>query len=124
MKLSDLDSAMPDGTTSKQVRVTPSNLSSIVSPTYTTPARNTILPDSAFNSQNVAFDIPTLGGSWIDTRQSTISFRAIYEVVSAGTTFRVANPPNLRGGAFSYFDGLQILGPAGNVLESIYTIYK
>jgi hypothetical protein len=119
MKLSDLDSAMPDGTTSKQVRVTPSNLSSIVSPTYTTPARNTILADSAFNSQNVQFDIPCLAGSWIDTRQSTISFRAIYEGLTTGTTYRVAQAPNLRGGAFSFFDGLQVLGPAGNVLESI-----
>jgi hypothetical protein len=119
MKLSDLDSAMPDGTTSKSIRVTPSNLSSIVSPTYTTPAQNVILPDSAFNSQNVMFDIPCLSNSWIDTRQSTISFRVIYEALTTGTTYRVATAPNLRGGAFSYWDGLQVLGPAGNVLESI-----
>lgn len=119
MKLSELDSALPDGVSSKSVRVSPSNLSSIVSPVYSTPAQNTIMPDTFFNSQNVTFDIPCLAGSWIDTRQTTISFRAIYEVVTAGTTFRVATAPNLRGGAFSFFDGLQVLSPQGSVLESI-----
>lgn len=119
MKLSELDSALPDGTTSKTVRVSPSNLSSIVSPTYTAPAANTIMPDSAFNSQNVVFDCPTLQNSWIDTRQTTISFRVNYEVVSAGATYRVAALPSLRGGAFSYWDGLQILSPQGSVLESV-----
>jgi len=119
MKLSDLDSALPEGTSSKVVRVTPSNLSSIVSPTYQTPARNTMMPDSAFNSQNVQFDIPCLPGSWIDTRQSTISFRAVYTVTNVGNTARVGFTPYLRGGAFSFFDGLQVLSPQGSVLESI-----
>lgn len=118
MKLSDLDSALPDGTTSKTVRVTPSNVSSIVSPTYTIAARNTILPEQAFNSTNLMFDVPCLAGSWIDTRQSSVSFRATYSIISAGSTARIAQA-SLRGGAFSFFDGLQVLGPAGNVLESI-----
>jgi hypothetical protein len=119
LKADKLDSALPEGTNSKVVRVVPSNLSSIVSPTYTCPARNTIMADSAFNSQNIQFECPCLSGSWIDTRQSTISFRAVYEVVSAGSTYRVGALPSLRGGAFSFFDQLQILGPQGNQIESI-----
>lgn len=120
MKLSDLDSALPEGTQSKTVRVSPSNLSSIVSPTYTAPAANTIMADSAFNSQNIQLDIPAgNSGSWIDTRQTTISFRVNYECLSAGATYRVAALPCLRGGAFSFFDGLQVLSPQGSVLESI-----
>jgi hypothetical protein len=119
MKLDKLDSAMPEGTTSKVVRVQPSNLSSIVSPTYTCPAQNTIMPDTAFASQNVIFDIPTQSGAWIDTRQSSIAFRVNYEVVGAGVTYRIAQLPSLRGGAFSFWDGLQILSPQGSVIESI-----
>jgi hypothetical protein len=118
MDLSRLDSAIPEGTQSKVVRVQPSNLSTIVSPTYTCPARNTIMPDTAFASQNVIFDCPTSQGSWIDTRQSTISFRVNYEVVNAGVTYRVGSVPSLRGGAFSFWDGIQILSPQGSVIES------
>lgn len=119
MKADKLDSALPEGTNSKVVRIVPSNLSSIVSPTYTCPARNTILADSAFNSQNIQFEIPCLAGNWIDTRQSTISFRTVYEVVTSGSTYRVGALPSLRGGAFSFFDQIQILGPQGNQIESI-----
>lgn len=116
MKASDLDIALPDGTVSRSVRVTPSNLSSIVSPTYTVPTASK-LADQAFNSQNLYFDIPCLPNSWIDTRQSTINFRAVYEVVSAGSA-SVVSDCTLRGGGFAFFDGLQVLGPAGNILES------
>jgi len=116
MKASDLDIAMPEGTVSRQIRVTPSNLSSIVSPTYTAPT-NTRLTDQVFNSQNIYFDIPCLPNSWIDTRQSTVSFRAIYETVTAGNLNVIANAA-LRGGGYAFFDGLQVLGPAGNILES------
>jgi len=119
MKLDKLDSAIPEGTTSRVVRVTPSNLSTIVSPTYTAPARNTILADSPFNATNVTFDIPCLQGSWIDTRQSSVSFRVNYSVTNIGTTYRAGVAPRLRGGAFSFFDGLQILSPQGQVLEAV-----
>lgn len=119
MKLDKLDAAMPEGTLSKVVRVVPSNLSQIVSPTYTCPARNTPLSDQPFNSQNVVFDIPTLTGAWIDTRQSTISFRVNYEVVNAGVTYRIGQLPSLRAGAFAFWDGLQILSPQGSVIESV-----
>jgi len=119
MDLSKLDSAIPESTLSRVVRVQPSNLSTIVSPTYTTPAQNTIMPDTAFSSQNVIFDVPSQSGAFIDTRQSTVSFRVNYEVTSFGVTYRVAQLPSLRGGAFSFFDGLSILGPAGNVIEQV-----
>lgn len=119
MKLSDLDSALPEGVSSRVVRVVPSNLSSIVSPTFTAPGRNLVLADTAFPSQNIQFDIPCLAGSWIDTRQSTISFRVNYEIVNVGNTYRVGATPYLRAGAFSFFDGLQVLSPQGSVLESI-----
>jgi hypothetical protein len=65
------------------------------------------------------FDIPCLSGSWIDTRQSTISFRVNYEITNVGNTYRVGSTPYLRGGDFSFFDGLQVLSPQGSVLESI-----
>ena len=119
MDLSKLDSAIPESTLSRVVRVQPSNLSTIVSPTYTPPAQNTIMPDTAFSSQNVIFDVPSQSGAFIDTRQSTVSFRVNYEVTSFGVTYRVAQLPSLRGGAFSFFDGLSILGPAGNVIEQV-----
>lgn len=119
MDLSKLDSAIVEGANSRVVRVQPSNLSTIVSPTYTCPAQNTVLADSAFSSQNIIFDCPSQSGAFIDTRQSTISFRVNYEVVNAGVTYRIAQLPSLRGGAFSFFDGLTILGPAGNVIEQV-----
>lgn len=119
MKLSDLDISVPEGTSSRNVRIQPSNLSSIVSPTTTYPAAAANLADSPFNAQTIVFDLPAgQRGQWIDTRQSSLTFRAIYEVVSAGTANGVATA-QLRSGAHAFFDNMQVLGPNGAILEQV-----
>lgn len=119
MRLADLDPALPMGSSSRNVRIQPSNLSSIVSPTTTFPAANTNLADSPANQQTIVFDLPAgQRGQWLDTRQSALTFRAIFEVVGAGSACNVASF-QLRSGANAFFDRYETLGPAGNILESI-----
>lgn len=119
MKLSDLDITVPEGTSSRNVRIQPSNLSTIVSPAATYPAASANMADQPFNAQTVVFDIPAgVRGQYIDTRQSSLTFRATYTVTNAGSACGVATA-QLRAGAASFFDRLETLGPAGNILESI-----
>ena len=118
-KLSDLDITVPEGTISRNVRIQPSNLSSIVSPTTTYPAATVNLADSPFNAQTIVFDLPAgQNGQWLDTRQSSLTFRAVYEVVTAGSACGVASA-QLRSSAAAFFDRMEVLGPAGNILESV-----
>lgn len=99
----ELDYSLPAGMSSYHVRVTPANLSQIQSSTQTLTASSTLQLSNT--SSNVIFEIPTQAGSntVIDHRFTSLSFRANYEIVSAGTAANVTNC-QLRSHAMSYFN--------------------
>lgn len=119
MKAADLDFSVPEGTRNINIRVQPTNLSSIVSPTAATGSVAGIIPDNIMNQQTVVFDLPAgQVGSYIDVRQSYVSFRATVNVVSAGTSANCTSA-YLRSGGHSFFDRAEVVGPQGQILESI-----
>jgi hypothetical protein len=88
----ELDYSLPNGMSAYQVRVVPSNLSQIESSTQTLPA--TAVATRLLNtSANVIFEIPTQAGSntVIDPRYTSLSFRAKYSCVSAGSAQNITN---------------------------------
>lgn len=113
---SDLDYSLPQGMSSYHVKVTPSNLSQVQSSTQliTTAAVNQFTNTSA----NIIFELPTSAGSKtvVDPRFTSLSFRATYEVVTAGTA-AVTNAL-LRSHAMSYFNR-SFTQAGGVILEDI-----
>ena len=120
MKLGEVDFSLPPAATSYSIKVQPSNITSVVSPTYTATASQSPLTGLTFPSQTLFFDIPA-GASpsvFIDTRFSTLSFRATYSVVSAGTA-SVLTTGYQRSGGYSYFDRTYVTAQNGNIVEDI-----
>ena len=119
MKAADLDYSVPEGTRNVNIRVQASNLSSIVSPTAVTGGTAGIIADQAQNQQTIVFDLPAgSSNSYLDCRQTYISFRAVVECVSAGTSANVTSAI-LRSGAHAHFDRMEVVGPQGQILEGI-----
>jgi hypothetical protein len=120
MKLGEVDFSLPPAATSYSIKVQPSNISTVVSPTYTATASQSPLTGLTFPSQTLFFDIPA-GASpsvFIDTRFSTLSFRATYSVVTAGTS-SVLTTGFQRSGGYSYFDRTYVTAQNGNIVEDI-----
>ena len=113
-----IDYSLPADVSSYSVKVVPSNLSQVQTTTQTATA-GSVLQLSGTNS-NVIFDIPA-GQSksvFIDPRFTTLSFRANYEVVSAGAT-AVFTSGCLRSSAMAHFDRSYTQSQSGVVLEDI-----
>jgi len=112
--------SLPHESKSNQIRIQPTNLSTIVSNTYT-------LNSSAFNEipfpvQNIYFDLPCSGSpsTFIDTRQTLVNFKVTYEIVSAGSSAVVgANAGYLRSSGNSFINRMSVIGQSGNYLEDI-----
>lgn len=118
MKAADLDYSVPEGTVSRNIRVQPSNLSSVVSPNAVTGGVAGIIPDNVMNQQTIVFDLPAgQSGSYLDVRQSYISFRAVVECVTASTANMTSAV--LRSGGHAFFDRMEVVGPQGQILESV-----
>ena len=112
-----LDNSLPSDAKSYSVRIQPTNLSSIVSSTYTTNLTGAL--DLPFPSQQIIFDLPcgSSPSSFLDHRFTTINFRATITAVVGGTT--VHTSCNLRSNANSFFDNMRVVGSSGAVLEEI-----
>jgi len=120
MKLGEIDYSLPPASVSYAVKVQPSNITSIVSPTYTATASQSPLTGLTFPSQTLYFDVPAgqSPSTFIDTRFSTLSFRAVYEVVTAGTSSVITNG-YLRSGGYSFFDRSFVTAQNGNIVEDV-----
>lgn len=114
---SDLDYSLPAGMSSYHVKITPANLSQVQSSTQAIPASTTT--QFTNTSANIIFELPQQAGSntVIDPRFTSLSFRAAYEIVAAGTTVAVTNAV-LRSHAMSYFNR-SFTQVGGVILEDI-----
>ena len=118
MMLGSLDYSLPSDARSTSIKIQPSNISQIVSPTYTATAASVL--DLPFPSQNLIFDIPC-GGSpsqFLDTRFTTLNYRMIINVIAGGTASLVTTG-FLRSHANSFFDRLTVISQSGAVVEDI-----
>ena len=121
IKLGSLDFALPPDARSTSIKVQPSNISSIVSNSYSLVggiASKGI--EYQFPVQNLIFDIPAGGSpsSFIDPRFTTLNFRM---TITGGST-----APNaallgayLRSNANSFFDRCYTVAQNGNIIEDI-----
>jgi len=111
--------SLPAESKSTQVRVQPSNISSVVSNTVTlTASQDAVNID--FPIQNLIFDLPIQSpSSFIDTRQTTLNFRATYEIVSGGTSALAGVQGYLRSHAGSWFDRMYCVSQNGSIIEDI-----
>jgi len=121
MKLGEVDFSLPPDARSYAVKVMASNVQSVASPVINFTNVAGSIPQPQFVSQNIFFDLPCgqSPSTFLDTRFSTISFKATvtFPVATAGAScFPTAY---LRSGAYSYFDRMYITGGNGQVLEDI-----
>jgi len=116
--LGNLDYSLPPDAKSYSVKIQPSNISSVVSSTYTATA--TTVLDLTLPSQNLIFDLPA-GASpsmFLDSRFTTLNFRMTIAVQSAGTA-SVVTSGYLRSHANSFFDRMYITSQNGQIIEDI-----
>ena len=120
MQLGSLDYSLPPEARSYQVKVQPSNVSSIVSPDIAIAAglEGTDLP---FPSQQIIFDIPcgSSPSTFLDNRFTTLNFTATYAVGATVSTSVAITSANLRSNANSFFDRMYITSQNGQILEDI-----
>ena len=119
LAVSNIDPAMPPDARSNSIRVYATNNPTITGTFSTGAATSITLGDLAFPQSQLVFDIPVSQSpdTWLDTRLSTISFRAI---VSVGTAGNIAlTTATLKSSAYSYFSGLSVNGQNGGQLENI-----
>jgi hypothetical protein len=119
MMLGNLDYSLPPDAKSYSVKVQPSNISSVTSPTYSTATTATHL-DLTFPSQNIIFDLPA-GASpsmFLDSRFTTLGFRMTINVITGGTA-SVVTSGYLRSHANSFFDRMYITSQNGQIIEDI-----
>jgi hypothetical protein len=119
----DIDYQLPAGVNSYNVRVVPSNLSSVVSTTQTLTASKAGLQLNGTNT-NVIFDLPCSGGKGVhlDPRFTLLNFRVAYEIPSGGATppaSAIITSARLRSHAMSWFDRMFITSQSGAILEDI-----
>lgn len=114
-----LEYQLPQGVNVTPIKVVPNNVSSVQSPT------SSAITASAINqiqgaAQDVIFEIPCGQGKnvYLDHRYTTLSFRANYEVVNAGTSCAITSS-FLRSNCLSFFDTMTLFGQNGLVLDQI-----
>lgn len=122
MKLGEVDFSLPPDARSYAVKVMASNVQSVASPPISLVSAGAGAPtvNPQFVSQNIFFDLPCgqSPSTFLDTRFSTITFRATMtcSVAGAGSTITSAF---LRSGAYSFFDRAYITAGSGQILEDI-----
>ena len=124
VKLGNLDYSLPPDARSTSVKIQPSNISQVVSSTFTTAAlaasnAGTTQSEFSFPIQNLIFDIPA-GASpsqFIDTRFSTLNFRLQIDLTTAPSS-GISNAA-LRSHANSFFDRQYTLAQNGNIVEDL-----
>jgi len=120
--MNEIDYTLPASMSSYPVRVVPSNLSQVQSPTGALPtAAGTYQLNGS--SSNIIFDIPA-GQSkdlFIDPRFSTLSFRVNYEITNSPAGVTISNA-QLRGGAMSHFTRTYTQSQSGVILDDINSL--
>lgn len=124
MQLGSLANSLPPDAKSFSVKIQPSNVSSIVGSPFSPPLGTyAILPDTAFPSQNIIFDIPcgTSPSQFLDNRFTTLNFTATLtcSTVGASAGGLAQLGAYLRGCAASYFDRMYITSQNGQIIEDI-----
>jgi hypothetical protein len=121
MKLGEVDFSLPPDARSYAVKVMASNVQSVASPPISLVGAIASPPTTIpqFVSQNVFFDLPCgqSPSTFLDTRFSTISFRATMTCSQAASAAIASG--YLRSGGYSFFDRMYITGGNGQVLEDI-----
>ena len=117
LSVGSIDPIMPPDSRSNSIRVYASN-NPTVTGSFSTGVTAGIVPDIAFPQTEVNFDIPCSQSSdtFIDTRLSTISFRAIITTTTAG--IQQVTSGTLRSSAYAYFDNFGLTGQSGQMLEN------
>ena len=120
----ELDYSIPSNARSYSVRIQPTNVSSITATGLNCGTGTLHLASElAFPQTNILFDIPCGNGSpstYLDTRMTTLNFKATVTITQQGVTGTAANQQAfLRGGGASYIDMLTIFGGDGAVLEQL-----
>jgi hypothetical protein len=122
MKLGEVDYSLPPDARSYSVKVMASNVQSVASPPISLVSAAAGAPTTTpqFVSQNVFFDLPCgqSPSTFLDTRFSTISFKATLTCSVTGTGSTITSA-YLRSGAYSFFDRAYITGGSGQILEDI-----
>lgn len=122
MKLGDVDFSLPPDARSYAVKVMASNVQSVASAPISLISAASGAPTTTpqFVSQNVYFDLPCgqSPSTFLDTRFSTISFRATMTCSVAGVGSTITSG-FLRSGAYSFFDRAFITAGSGQILEDI-----
>ena len=113
---------MPHDAKSNSIRVYASNNQSVLgafATGATAVAAGVQMADIPFPQTEITFDLPCAQSrdTFIDTRLSTINFRAVVTVTTAGTT--KVTQATLRSSAYAYFDSMRVTGQSGQILESI-----
>lgn len=120
----ELDYSIPSNARSYSVRVQPTNLSSVTQTGLSCGTNAGYLgSELPFPQTNILFDIPC-GNSgpstYLDTRMTTLNFKATMTITTQGVTGTAANATAFqRGGGASWIDMLTIFGGDGAVLEQI-----
>lgn len=114
-----IDYSLPASVNSYNVKVVPSNVSSVATPS-TALGTAAGLVAIAGSSQNIILDIPAGQGKgvFIDPRFSTINFRVKYSVVQTATAAAITNC-SLRSHALAHFDRMYIQSQSGVLLDDI-----
>ena len=116
----NIDPTMPPEAKSQNIRVYALN-----NPTITTTCQvgpvvaSQPLPDIQFPQTDVTFDFPCSQSKshFLDTRMTSINFRAVFTVKTEGTG--IISRANIRSSAYSFFSQLKINSQSGGLLEHI-----
>lgn len=121
LSVNAIDAIVSPETKSNSIKVYAINNASVTG-TFTTDNSNNniasgINAEIPFPQNEINFDLPCSQSpdTWLDTRLSTISFRAIVTVTNAGT--QQITSGTLRSSAYAYFDNMRLTGQSGNLLE-------
>jgi len=119
MQLGSLDYSLPPEARSYQVKVQPSNISSIISPDISI-AAGLEGSDLQFPSQQIIFDLPcgSSPSTFLDNRFTTLNFTATYAVGAVASAVAITSA-NLRSNANSFFDRMYITSQNGQIVEDI-----
>ena len=114
-----LDSVPPHETRSTAIRVYALNTPSVTSTITQSATANAQPAEISMPQTDINFDIPCSQGPsvWLDTRVSTLNFRATITCTTASTTAPAS--ANLRSSAYAYFDTLTVKSGTGGIIEQI-----
>ena len=121
LSIANVDPIVPPEAKSNSIKVYAINNPSVSTSFATGTTTSINLGDIPFLNQEILFDLPCSQGksTFLDTRLSTISFRATYAYGTVPATPLQISSANLRSSAYAYFDQLRVISQSGGILENI-----